>query len=244
MKVYQTVIPSFSYISNISEINGEYKFLFVNEKGKSITFSFTEENFFEQFLATDREKTDSMNIYIVPTEQGVKLVNKYAESYYTNAPGGLFIRVLGYDIVGQIYIPFADSPISDWAVRINSVTPLSPQGNIEFHETPIPNTEQGFNDIASHLLPGLRLVNLSLQDDETYDCEIQLTYQGQDLAKSGVDICAKSISGYIPVRQISSDQDGKSKFKIRRLDLEPSDEMTATFGFKLRTSVIDVDIPS
>lgn len=244
MKLFQTVDSTFSFLAHAQEDAGTYSFLFTGTKGQMYGLIFTEENFLEQFPATDREKTDSMNIYMVATPEGIKLVNKYAESYYTNAPGGLFVRVLGYPTVGQIYIPFRDSPISDWAVRINSITTLSPTGNFNLIETPVPNSEEGFVGVANQVLPNLRFESLLPQEDGAYKCLIQLTFNGQDLAKSGVDITAKSDSGYIAVRQLPTDQTGKVEFTLRRLDLSPEQEMLVTFGFKLRTNVINVNIPA
>lgn len=244
MKLFQTIDPSFTFLAHAQEIEGTYNLMFTSSKGQMYGLDFTEENFLDNFPATDREKTDSMNIYLVATPEGIRLVNKYAESYYTRAPGGVFTRVLGYPTVGQIYIPFVDSPISEWAVRLNSIITLSPTGNFDLVEELVPNSEQGFIGVATQILPSLRVVDLVPQVDDTIKCIVQLTLNGQDLSKTGIDIRAESDSGYIAVRQLITDSAGMVEFTVRRLDLLPTDNMTVTLGFKLRTHVINVNIPA
>jgi len=244
MKLFQTIDATFPYLAHAQKSDDVYNFLFTGTKGQMYGLVFTEENFLEQFPATDREKTDSMNIYMVATPEGIRLVNKYAESYYTNAPGGLFVRVLAYPTVGQIYIPFRDSPISDWAVRLNSITALSPVGDFDVVEQLVPNSEEGFIGVANQVLPNLQVVSLTPQENETIKCLVQLTFNGQPLTKSGVDIRAQSDSGYIAIKQLATDSSGKVEFTFRRLDLLPADQMTVNLGFKLRTNVISVNVPA
>jgi len=244
MKLFQTIDSTFQFLAYAHEAEGNYIFRFVDSIGNMHSIGFTEENFLEQFPATEREKTDSMNIFIVVTPEGIRLVNKYAESYYSQAPGGIFGRVLGYPTVGQIYIPFSDSPISDWAARLNSITTVNPVGNFELVEELIPNSVVGFGDVASQVLPNLRVLDLTPHSDGTLRCRVQLTFNGQDLQKSGIDIRAEADSGYIAIRQLATDQYGRVEFIFRRLDLEPSDEMIVHLGFKLRTRVIEVSVPA
>jgi hypothetical protein len=244
MKLFQTIDTTFSFLVSAQEIDGTYNLLFTDSKGNMQGFSFTEENFLEQFPATDREKTDSMNIYLIATPAGVKLINKYAESYYTNAPGSLLTRILGYPTVGQIYIPFANSPISDWAVRLNTISALTPTGNFDLVEPAVDNSEQGFLTVINQMLPSLEIVEIVPATGDLIKCKLQLTLNGQAVLRAGVDVRATCDSGYIAVRQLVTDQEGTVEFTLRRLDLLPTDPMTVTFGFKLRTNVISVDIPA
>ena len=240
MKLFQTIDPNFSFLTHVQEVENLYSFMFTDNKGQMSAISFTEENFLDQFPATDREKTDSMNVYMVATPQGVKLVNKYAESYYSNAPGGIYTRVLGYPTVGQIYIPFRDSSISDWAVRLNSITTITPVGDFDLISEPVPNSEEGFVGVANQVLPNLEVLSLSPQPDGTVKCQVQLMFNGNPLSKSGIDVCAESDSGYISIKQLTTDQNGLVEFTFRRLDLQMSDIMLVNLGFKLRRYVTNV----
>jgi hypothetical protein len=245
MKLFHTFIPDYGYASSAQQNeDGSYALGFVDSAGTSYGLTFTQETLFQQLPVEEREqRSDSMNFYIVITPNGLRVINKYSETYYSKSNGLLYGRQLQNPIVGQIYIPFIDSPISDWSIRLNSNAPLRVDGDFDVHPESTTNDMAGFESVTHQALPALRIVSVT-PDGEGQKILVQLTLNGLDLARGGVRVYAKSACGYIANREIYTDESGQAEFLATRLNLQPEDQMIAEFGFRLRTNIVNVSVPA
>lgn len=181
------------------------------------------------------------NIYVVREKDGtMTFIPKMPFTYFSKAGGVEFItaHLRNVPTIAQLYIPFADSPYSDWAMRIN----IKEDQEEEFlsffpNAEKVEATQEAYADFYYNRQPGLRVVF-----NDANGVVVQLTKDGNDLAKEGVRIFAKSSSGYIPVREQYTNAQGQVTFKPKRTELEASDVMVAEFGFKFVSNLANATI--
>lgn len=193
-------------------------------------------------MVSKKELGDACNIYFEFDLQTLRIgrfFNKFMQSANDKANGALFLWKNNMNVLGQIYIPFADSMVEDWHIRVNLGT-----GTNEYPEDAgvVENSQEGFHDFVTRVLPGLEVKSVH-QRDSVSDVEVQVTLDGEPVRKAGVRVFAKSSSGYLNKREALTDENGVARFVAERLHLDAADEMTAEFGFKFWSNLVNADIP-
>jgi hypothetical protein len=144
--------------------------------------------------------------------------------------------------VSKIYIPFKNSSFEDYLYRIK-IKKVDVLKLLKF----FPDAKEILNERLSidnwllNNLPKLKIID-TYKSEEFTKIKIQLTIGGNDLAKSGVRIFATSSSGYIPVREVYTNEDGIAEFKATRFGLEQNEIMNIQFGFKYFSNIVSENI--
>jgi hypothetical protein len=184
-------------------------------------------------------------IYITVDSNGNlnKPIFKIIETNETKASGNEFIKYkLNTNHVGQIYIPFADSTHDDYAIRLN-VDKESVENLLDLipDAIEVKANQEDFKKIYSENSPSLKIIGTS-NNGEWTKIKIQLTINGNNLAKEDVRIFAKSSSGYIANREIYTNTLGSAEFKVLPYGLEKDEVMNVEFGFKYFSNIVSQNI--
>lgn len=165
------------------------------------------------------------NIYVVATSQGFiePLYNKMLASAMDKASGYKHIVKLSKPVIGQIYIPFSDSPISDCSLRITYTPEKGYQSNVDLDED-----VQDFGAFFNAVSPTLRSTEV-----EPGKWVVQLVDgDGTDIQKAGVKIYAKTDGGQLSFTERATNAGGNATFKLLPTGFDPGDVATVEFGFK------------
>jgi hypothetical protein len=183
-----------------------------------------------------------MNIYAVSSKESPqpRFINKTIESFVLKLGGGDYLRKFGLINFLQIYIPFKDSKFSEWVFRVNSIEPIENTPE-EYTIKNSPCNEETYVAIAKEYLPLIAIKEI-VKENDMYNITTQLRLYGKDCLRSDVLIYAKSDSGYITKSKVLTDENGIAIFKVARLGLEDTDNMTVEFGFKYYTNIANAKI--
>lgn len=169
--------------------------------------------------------------------------NKLADTWIDKGTGATYMANAKDILLAQVYIPFADTPESDWTIRINCNPNLENQ--LPDVLGTVGTTSQEMHDFAAMIHPSLLADEPLAQPDGSELISVHLTDGLRaPLAKQGVRIFAKASAGYVNKSEAYTDQQGRATFKARRLDLDPSDQMVVEFGFKFLSNVGSVHVPA
>jgi hypothetical protein len=209
--------------------------------GWNDSFVILTEDFVRSFIGA-KELSDATNIYILTDNRGnfVALRSKMTQTYLTKQSGFEYAKQNQLVVVGQIYIPFADTPFNEWVLRLN----FQPQQDLpaEFSSAEeVGSTLQEFHNFAYKNFPSLRIVS-QVDANGGKKILVQLTKEGVDVAKPGVRVFAKSSSGYLAKTESYTDANGQASFIAIPMGLDASDKMTPEFGFKWVTNLARVDV--
>lgn len=199
------------------------------------------EDLIRQYVG-QRELSDATNLYILTNEDGnfVAIRSKMAQSFLTKQSGFEYAKQNKLVIVGQIYIPFSDTPFEEWTLRLN----FKPEQALPEEFTgaeQVGTSLQEFHDFAYRQFPSLRVVS-QIPVAQGEKITVQLTQNGQDINKPGVRVFAKSASGYVAKREAYTDENGQVSFVAIPLGLESGDSMTPEFGFKWVTNIARTNV--
>ena len=187
-----------------------------------------------------RELAEASNLYVelLASGQVDAIHNKMATTLTTKSDGKQYALQNNVTVGAQIYIPFADSPFSDWVLRVNYDPEVSeaPGAPVE-----VVNSLQSFHDFSWSIYPSVKASVVTKQDD-LVTLQAQLILNGKPCAKKGVRLFVASPVGYVNKREIYTDDKGIATVKVRRLDLDPADVMDVEFGFKFTRNVASVEV--
>ena len=242
MKLFQTIVPDCPWSAHVARDEAEIVMYFA-EESRTNCLRLNPHTLLDQFPIGQRELADCVNFYITGKDGQLYLINKYAETYYTKVDGHVFGEQLNQPIYGQVYLPFADSPLDEWALRLNSNTDITFDRSLSTSVPTIAATTEGFTAVVNEVLPRLRINRQTGPNKEgKHQITVQVTLDGADMMRAGVRVFAKSASGYIPIREKYTDIQGRAVFDAYRLGLSPDEPMTVEFGFKFRTNLVSADI--
>lgn len=194
-------------------------------------------------MVSEKELGDACNIYFefdIETLRIGRFFNKFMQSANDKANGALFLWKNNMNVLGQIYIPFADSMVEDWYIRVN----LGTGDNVYPEDAEVvENSQDGFHQFVTRVLPGLEVVAVSPNVVSDAQIDVQVTLAGEPVQKAGVRVFAKCATGYLNKREAITNENGVARFVAERLHLEPEDEMKAEFGFKFWSNLVNADIP-
>jgi len=190
-----------------------------------------------------KEISDASNIYVRVRDDGSvhSMYNKLVNSFDSKDSGFVHIAKMGHKVGGQIHIPYADSPLSEWGLRVNYDADAGAIAGPGVELIEVPLGEDSFHALANQNLPTLRVSDVETQGDH-YRVTVQVVRSGNDDKRSGVAIYAKSDSGYIAQRKLLTNELGRAQFKCARLLLEDSEEFVAEFGFKFLSNITSVSL--
>lgn len=207
---------------------------------------FTEIELNEKFIRSrcgSRELSDAANIYVEIDFSGnvARVHNKMASSITDKSNGYEYTLKNSVTVGAQVYIPFADSPVSDWVLRVNG----NPQIGIEAPAgaASVENSLQAFHEFAWSIYPNISIAEKVACPDGSVEVHAQLMRDGKPLEKAGVRFFASAVTGYINKREVHTDAHGIAKIRARRLDLDEEDAMRVEFGFKFTKNICHADIP-
>lgn len=194
---------------------------------------------------SEREFSECTHVYvIVSTTDGtiLRVRQKLVETYFTKNSGMHYNAMLARDefIVAQVYIPFADSPTTDWSVRVNADPSIKAEATGDVGV--VGDTHEALAGFSRFCYPSIHVVGTQVQFDGAIAITAQLMFQGQPLARSGTRIFVKSATGYINRREARTDANGQITVLARKLDLPSDEPMTVEFGFKYYSNMGHVDV--
>lgn len=199
------------------------------------------EDFIRGYIGS-KEFSEATNIYILADNAGqfFALRAKMSESYLNKQSGFEYARQQKLVIIGQIYVPFNDTPFEDWVLRLNFKVDQELPSEFAGAEE-IGSTLQDFHAFAYKNFPALRTLS-SVPVTNGAKITVQLTKDGVDIKKPGVRIFAKTSAGYLARTESYTDENGRASFVAMPLGLEPGEKMTPEFGFKWVTNLARVDV--
>lgn len=197
-----------------------------------------DEEFVKQYIGK-KELSEASNIYVLIDKSGKfeSLKQKMAQTFLTKASGFEYARQNNIVIAAQIYIPFANSPFSDWVFRFN----LGASQELPEGAEVVEPTLQAFHDFAYKQFPSLR-VKSAVQNGDKTKITVQLTKDGSDVAKAGVRVFAKTASGYLAKTESFTDENGEASFTAMPLGLDAGEVMKPEFGFKWVTNLVSAEV--
>lgn len=236
MKFAYTKTNDFPFETTVSQ---EADGLFIRWNTKQGSSFKVDEAFIRSHIGR-RELTEASNIYVIIDNEGnfVGLRQKMVQTYLTKASGFEYAKQNNVLIAAQIYVPFADSPFSEWSLRVNFRD--DQEVTLENAEEVAPTLES-FHAFAYAQFPSLRIAGKS-QATAGEKITVQLTHGGADVAKAGVRIFAKSSAGYLAKTEAFTDENGQANFVAIPMGLEAGDKMTPEFGFKWVSNLAKTDV--
>lgn len=243
MKLAITKTANFPFTAAITREGQAINVVWRDKNGLPVQdLSLTEE--FIREHCGERELGDCANVYLeADSNMPSRLIihNKMAATLWTKNGGVRHLKKNQRLCFGQVYIPFASSQWSEWAVRLNckdDSDSLIPEDAVE-----VPCSEEAFAAFSKDIWPTLQILEVQKLDDERSSVAVQLHQKGQPLARPGVRVFAKSATGYLPKCEVCTDENGVARFIARRLDLTPDDgPMVVEFGFKFLTNIVSAHV--
>lgn len=242
MKLFYTQ-AEFPLCAVVSPIDDGWLLQYVRPDGSLFGGSRITEAFIRERCGT-RELSDASSIYLETTESlGMisRVYNKMVQSAFTKSNGFEYIKKNSVLVAAQLYIPFADSPFSDWSIRVNSnfdVGMVMPENTQK-----IGATHADLKAFPDSVFPSIRIVSVVPSAGGCMDIAAQLVWRGEDCRKQGVRVFAAAPCGYLNKREARTDADGRITFRAQRLGLDNSDEMRVELGFKFWMNLTNADIP-
>ncbi len=243
MKLFQTKRPLCAYSVSLVRSDSAVQITFDHYDGAgALSLSIDANNFMDSLPLGQREKADRLNLYLsVTADRRLRVVNKFAETYYSKADGMTYWAQLQEPILGQIYIPFANATIDEMALRFNTRNDIVFDPAAFDFRGEVEHTSEAFGNVGTECLPNLRVAEVE-EADGIYTVTAQVTLNNADVAREGVRLFAQSASGYIPVREATTDANGRATFQAQRLLLAPTDPMVMEIGTKFCTNLVSVPI--
>lgn len=211
----------------------ENKIIFKTKKDNE-TISTREFDFLNKPLGL-KELSARDNIYILADKKGniQPFYNKMADSFLTKSSGYAHIRSKNMTCIAQIYIPFADSPMSDCAVRITYNEDFGYECNQNI-STEVTDFGAFFNEVSPTL-------TATKQGDGSIKVQIVDSIM-TPIQKAGVKIYAKTDGGQLVFNEKVTKEDGTASFKLLTTGFEAGDEATVEFGFKWSSNLARVKV--
>lgn len=189
--------------------------------------------------------SEGTNIYITINDNGEvnTPIFKMIETNQTKMGGMEFIKYKSIgNVVGQIYIPFADSADEEYTIRLNiREENVSKLLSLVPDAVKVENEDSAFATFYYEHSPRVSLVDVKKEGDWS-KVKVQLTYQGSALNKSNVRVFAKSASGYIAKTEVYTDANGQAEFKVQPLGLDSGETMKVEIGFKYISNIVSADV--
>lgn len=227
----------------VSEIVGGFKVAWFSESSQEPVAETELNEAFIKARCGARELTDASDIYVEIDFVGnvTRVHNKMASSLISKSNGHEYALKNGVTIGAQVYIPFADSPVSDWVLRVNGNPDIGIDVPVDTLE--VAHSGSAFREFAWSIYPTIAITSTVACEDNSTEIHLQLMHKGQSLEKAGVRLYATAETGYINKREAYTDAMGIAKIRARRLDLEDGDPMRVELGFKFIKNVCHVDVP-
>lgn len=243
MKLALTITDDFPFPLSVCRVEGGWSASWkAGERQSEVSLQITEQMIRDR--CSERELGDCANVYLeTSAETGrwpIYVHNKMATTSLTKNGGYRHLMKNQRICLGQVYIPFLDSPVEDWLVRLNG---CSVEGSVPEQALRVENSEKAFTDLPLTVWPGMRIKSVSSLDADRTEVLVQLTQGGSDLKREGVRVFASTSAGYISKQESYTSSEGVARLIARRLDLEPEDRMVVEFGFKFRKNIAHADIP-
>lgn len=194
---------------------------------------------------SEREFSECTHVYVIAsTKDGaiLRVRQKLVETYFTKNSGMHYNAMLAPDefIVAQVYIPFADSPTTDWSVRVNADPSIKADADGDIGL--VDGTHEALGAFARSCYPSINVIGTQAQADGSTAITAQLMFQGQPLARSDTRIFVKSATGYINRREARTDASGQITVLARKMDIPGEEPMAVEFGFKYYSNMGRVDV--
>lgn len=240
--VAKTVAENVGFGIEIDEVVGGIELTLITRGDKRIKTLINKE--YVKNALGKGDLVECSNLYLVYDESvpsGFVIRNKMEETFDSKAGGSVFITRMGRSIIGQIYIPFADSPFSEWSLRVNYDPEKTCVINGSYALEIVDNNSDSFTTFFDKCLPGISASSIN-PIDGGYEVTVRPTQEGVDVVRSGVRIFVKGPVGYFPKREVVTGADGTATFKVMTRDLESSDEVIAEFGYKFMSNLLSVKL--
>ena len=242
MKLFYTE-AEFPLCSVVSPLDDGWRLQYVRPDGSLFGGNLITEAFIRERCGT-RELSDASSIYIectAPLGTISRVYNKMVQSALAKSNGFEHINKNSVYVAAQIYIPFADSPFSDWTLRVNS----NSEAGMKMPEDAqkVGATHADLQAFPLSLFPSIRIASVVPSAEGCTDITAQLVWRDENCRKPGVRVFATAPCGYLNKREAHTDADGLVTFRAQRLGLEKSDEMRVELGFKFWTNITNAYIP-
>lgn len=193
MKLFQTKRELCAYSALTSRNESAVRIVFrPADNGESLEFTLNANDPLAAFPLGERERADCINLYLTVTaEKKLRILNKYADTYYTKTDGLTFWDQINEPILAQIYIPYADATIDEMSLRVNTRDDVSYNTEEFEFRGEVEHTLDGFHAVAIECLPSVRVAEVT-EVDGKYSVTAQLTLNGEDVQRAGVRLFAKS----------------------------------------------------
>lgn len=183
--------------------------------------------------------TDMCHVYVELDSKNpsqVRVFNRAVSTYLDKRDGSSYALNAQCPVLAQIYIPFKDSPASDWVIRVNANPDVKADFPVGTPKTGATSAE--LHDFAVEIYPSLSVLSVGEAQDGVKEIRVQLVDgAGNPIQKAGVRVDARGVAGYVNKTEAVTDATGLVVFRARRLDLDPGDEMVVEFGFKFWTNL-------
>lgn len=167
---------------------------------------------------------DFSTYYVTLVPNGINIINKFAETFYTKQTGIQYIRANNMLVPVQIYVPFAASDLSEATIRVAGPGVPLLNGEKMSVDKEVPATQEAFTKCLWSLLP-----SIVSPETSTSPINVQLTLNGLPLRRSGVGIVGK-VSGELIVTTNLTDENGVASFAA-------APGSTIEFGFRYYSNI-------
>lgn len=164
--------------------------------------------------------------------------NKHEKTIQGKIPGELSRYGVPLLHLFDIYIPFKDSPFTDWVFRlIGFDTENLPDFGVEVFVGTIDEVK---NKLFA-LLPTINTYSV-IDCGDHKEITFEVTRNGFNVKKSGIELYFKTNAGYLNKTKITTDEEGKVVLRARRDLLDPQDRMEIKAGFKFFSNKVSLDV--
>lgn len=229
--ITKAIQAPFPFGVGVEILDSSIRFYTYNDAGETIDSRLFD---FESKPLGLKELHVQNNIYVAADSAGMiePYYNKMVTSYFDKASGYKHIVKKDKNVIGQIYIPFWDSPVADCAVRLTH-SDAGYRCNVE----PTDFDVQDFKGFFQSVMPSIEssasgsVISVQLVDEN-----------GAALNRAGVKLYAKTDGGTLVFNERVTDANGKATFKLLTDGFEPSDVATVEFGFKWVSNITNVKV--
>lgn len=192
MDIFYTIAEAGLFQSaSVADIPGGVR-VTLNSGASSIDIDITAAEIFAK--TAEKSFKDCSTYYVCmygPDDANYTIVNKFAETLYTKQTGHEFVRATGRYVPIQVYVPFGGTSLEGATVRVIAQSPASYKGATLAASKEVDCTAEAFTAFAWQVLP-----KVSAPASASGTVNVQLTLNGQPLAKPGITIYGKSPDGF------------------------------------------------
>lgn len=183
------------------------------------------------------------NIYLARTNwsQGIFEIPKMKETAIGKEGGLDFVRRNPMQVLAQVVMPFYDSPVEDWGIRITASSDFGYHQEGFTTTSPVESQHAAYGAFVDAYTPTVSIA--AAQKEGYHEVSVSIPNLTQFAQTAGVKrVFLKANGGVLGTPEVMLDEEGRGKTKWLPMGLDAGQAVTIEAGFKFYSNAARVEV--